>query len=782
MAANGDNPMPSSSRAAIADRIDCICDEFEAEILAGREPRIESFLDPQPEEIRPRLFKELLLLELDYRQRRGESPRLEEYASRFMVYRSILVGAGLVSKASTDAEADPAAKTTTWQPSPGRSSRFQFLRNLGSGAFGTVWLARDQQLDRVVAVKVPLKGTLTAKEEELFLREAKSAAQLHHPHIVRVYEAGRDGEQVFIVSEFIEGTTLKSHRETREYTPAESAELCARVAEALEHAHQRGVIHRDLKPGNILIDETGEPHIADFGLAKRETTDATWTRAGEVFGTPAYMSPEQARGDSARVDRRSDVYSLGVILYELLVGERPFTGDVASVLSKTLYLDPVPPRKHNSRIPLDLETICLKAMAKRPQDRYATAAEMAADLRRFLGGECVLARRIGPFGRAWRWARRRPKDVASAVLGLMALGAIAVLLNKPAKELPDNPAASSLRLVSLETKPPGAEVAFFPRDAWTGEPLPRKRILAAGRSPVRVELPPGEYLVVAKLDEGRFHEVFRHVPSEQEGLPGVYPHLRWAVSDEGTVRIPEIEIPSASVTDGMAVIEGSDRFAMGLADSTETPLHHRRIPSFLIDPREFSVADYRVVAGSGPPDLKWQEVPDDHAVSSSYNDVQRCAERAGKRLPTEAEYEYAATGGGRLRYPWGGEVPPEGAYEKIGPVGTPAWDRLDLTPPVFGLVSNVAEWTSTWFTLYPQYRAAGVREARSPCDYRVARGGNGAVIAGDGAVTIQQRDPRSRERVATYTIKPGLGFRCVRSVKARWEPEDFEAVLPSPPH
>ncbi len=779
MSANDNSPTRRpSSRAAVANRIDCVCDAFESEILLGRVPRIEDFLREEPEEIRPRLFKELLLVELEHRRSRGEEPRLEEYHSRFPSFRSTLLGAGLAPGTSADAECELTAKTIAWQRPDHDSSRFQFIRILGSGAFGAVWLARDQHLDRTVAVKVPLGGVLTPREEESFLREARAAAQLRHPNIVQVYDAGREENQAFIVSEFIEGATLKSHRETRKYTPSESAQLCALLADALEHAHQRGVIHRDLKPGNILIDADGEPHITDFGLAKRETADATWTRAGEVFGTPAYMSPEQARGDSAKVDGRSDVYSLGVILYELLVGERPFSGESHSVIFKTLYLEPVAPRKRNSRIPRDLETICLKAMAKRPPDRYPAAAAMAADLRRFLAGECVLARRIGLVGRAWRWARRRPKDAVAAVLGLVALAAIVLSLRVLAGPRPSRSGETPVRAVSVTTTPPGAELAFFPRDPWTGEPMPQERNVATERSPARVKLPPGDYLVVAKLDERRFHEVFRRIPDKPESVPGAYRHLRWTLGDDGSVHLPEIKIPDAAVVDGMARIEGTNRFAMGKVGSTIVPRHHRRIPSFWIDTTEVSLGDYRAAFDRQQPAGKnWKPVPDNYAVTETSDSAITYAETVGKRLPTEAEYEYAATSRGRSQFPWGEEVPAEGEKEVIGPVGTPAWDRLDTQPPVFGLASNVAEWTSTWRTPYPPYRDIGFRGSWTPREYRIVRGGDDSVIAGDGAVSAEARDPRNRQSMVFYTVRPGLGFRCVRSAKPRWNVEDFEAIV-----
>ena len=190
------------------------------------------------------------------------------------------------------------------------------------------------------------------------------------------------------------------------------------VADALDHAHQQGVIHRDLKPSNIMLDSEGEPHLADFGLAKREAGEITITMDGKLLGTPAYMSPEQARGAAHDADPRSDIYSLGVILYELLTGERPFRGNTRMLLHQILFEDAPRPRRLNSRVPKDLETICLKCLEKSARNRYQSAQELADELRRFLGGKPIEARAITRLGRAWRWCRRYPA-VSSLGVGLL---------------------------------------------------------------------------------------------------------------------------------------------------------------------------------------------------------------------------------------------------------------------------------------------------------------------------------------------------------------------------
>jgi hypothetical protein len=300
--------------------------------------------------------------------------------------------------------------------------RFVLLEPLGSGTFGTVWKAHDTRLDRLVALKVARTRVAEHPRASVLLREARLAACLRHPNIVRVFELGGDDGAPYIVSDLVDGVTLADRVKARRPSPREAASLCIRIARALQYAHGEGIVHRDLKPGNIMLGRDGEPYLLDFGLAVRVRQNQSEEQSEPVLGTPAYMPPEQARGGTHPVDGRADVYSLGVILYELLAGRRPFRGPTPMLLHQLLTTTPPSPRTFNRTIPRDLEAICLTCLGKRPSDRYASAGDLADDLERFLAGLPVRARRLDWVRRGARLVRRRPLSTLALSATLLACG------------------------------------------------------------------------------------------------------------------------------------------------------------------------------------------------------------------------------------------------------------------------------------------------------------------------------------------------------------------------
>ncbi|MEX2167816.1 MAG: serine/threonine-protein kinase [Pirellulales bacterium] len=366
--------------------------------------------------------------------------------------------------------------------------RFEIRRLLGHGGFGVVLLAFDRRLGREVALKVPRPEVLVSRDmRHRFLREAQAAAALDHPNIVPVYDTGEIGPTWFITSRYVAGPTLAEwlQKQSVPVSSNDTCELVATLAEAVHHAHSRGVLHRDIKPANVLMEPTGEaadrelpfsPRLTDFGLARRLDDEEQFTKQGVLVGTPRYMAPEQAAGHYKEVGIQTDVYGLGVILYELLAGSPPHAGGSELDTLRRVLEHPVAIAPLRQRcVPRDLQTICLKCLEKQQARRYETAGALAADLRRFLAGEPVEARPVNSAGRLARWCRRRPWQASlSAALGLVSILGLAgitwqwlraeqglVLARNEATRAEDNLRHLELAFVDLAWM-------FEEGDLWTG--------------------------------------------------------------------------------------------------------------------------------------------------------------------------------------------------------------------------------------------------------------------------------------------------------------------------
>ncbi len=331
-----------------------------------------------------------------------------------------------------------ATRTAEDRPSPLRGKRtigdHEILGEIARGGMGVVYRARERKLGREVALKAILSGSLASREErERFLREARAAAGLDHPGIVPIYEVGEEDGLHYFTMKLIEGGSLAAWDPPGGRAPRRAAEVMESVARAVHHAHERGILHRDLKPANILLDGRGAPLVSDFGLARPLDRESSLTASGALVGTASYMAPEQAFDSRGATRRTADIYSLGAILYELLTGAPPFRGATAvETLRQAKAEEPRRPSHWNDSVPQDLETICLKCIEKRPEQRYATALGLADDLRRFLAGEPIAARAVSRVERASRWARRHPARSLSALFLVAAalgstLGALLLL-------------------------------------------------------------------------------------------------------------------------------------------------------------------------------------------------------------------------------------------------------------------------------------------------------------------------------------------------------------------
>jgi len=624
-------------------------------------------------------------------------------------------------------EAAPPDWDTSSGQFPRRMGDFIILRELGHGSMGVVYLAWEVTLRRKVALKVlSPAAALSETQVARFREEAASAARLRHPGIVPVHHFDQSNGTRYIVMEYIEGETLGDWlaeargcrtpassfgASRRRYEPSDegplgdeaeadespvetprsyidhAAELIALVADALQFAHDKNIIHRDLKPQNILIESDGNPRIADFGLARDlqwESDDLT-----SIAGTFAYMSPEQAQARQIPIDHRSDIFSLGVILYELLTLRRPFGGQSSrEVLRQITQREPPPIRKRSPRVPRELAAIVRKALEKQRRDRYQSAAELAQDLRNFLEGRPVAAARWSRWWGPWRLVRDHwaGLSAAAAIIAVAVTASIVV------------PRLGKVPLTVTSDRP--AKVYLRKPDLLTGKLGPA---ILIDSTPLRSHwVEPGDYRVVIVAQDD-FQE-----------------NARWI----GRRMVVEAEIVDTDeAVEGMIRIPAGE-FIGGVGGvSRQFPQQTYWLPEFYVDAHEVTIAEYmRFLDATGHPwPAHWKGVYpqryESKPVAVKWSEARRYAEWAGKRLPTRLEWDRMARGRDGRAYPWGSEPGDVAARACVGrlpsePVDGQGWFdsylRLTLPPGsmpldrspdgVLDVVGNLREWTETRYT------------------------------------------------------------------------------------
>src|SRR5215471_4885564 len=343
----------------------------------------------------------------------------------------------------------------------GELGDYELVEEVGRGGQGVVFRARQKSLNRIVALKVISLGQWASKAHlKRFRLEAEAAAKLEHPGIVPIHEVGeRDGSCYFSMK-FVEGGQLDEVARREPMPIRRAAELIAKVARTVHYAHEHGILHRDIKPGNILLDQEGEAHLTDFGLARLVESESSVTHTLDVLGTPSYMAPEQAMGNNAAISRVTDVYGLGAVLYQLLTAQPPFAGGATyETIKLVLDTEPRQPRLVNPKVDRDLSTICLKCLEKDSRRRYSSALALAEDLERWLKHEPIVARRIGILARGKKWLQRNPTAAGIAVLSLALVAALSVIVWR--SELFQRSATAGIAVLPFENLSNDREDASF---------------------------------------------------------------------------------------------------------------------------------------------------------------------------------------------------------------------------------------------------------------------------------------------------------------------------------
>lgn len=686
--------LPDSCRKIVA--------EFCRALPGGQSDQIEALLEIVPPEDREFLLGRLLEAEISFRLSEGQRPLVDEVVRRFPAHEA-MIRRRIVPLVGSDDHGDQATLISDDQPNLNDPTlllsgqklaanavvgRYRLIRQIGRGSFGEVWEADDPELHRIVALKMPRSDVaLDPETRRQFVAEGRKAARLTHPNIVSVYDAGQDHGTCFIVSQFVPGDNLRDRIKQGPLSIPEAVEITRKLASALDYAHREHIVHRDVKPANVLITEDGEPLLTDFGLAKFELSEQSILSPGEIAGTPAYMSPEQALVGATNVDARADVFSLGVVLNEMLTGVRPRVGSSAEDIRRyhTAGSGLPLPSQACPDVPRQLDEIFSRATSPDPGARYATAAEMADALAQLQSDLRGSQRSVS---KAPQTPPRRRSMLTATVLAVMAIFAAGFAWQSmtPTSFVDDGRVN-----IKMLTHPEGAQVTFIPLQSDTGFPRPQSAVLsditqepqgaetvgllnqpashgkdapgvASGKlqSVASARLLPGEYLVVVVWDEDNFHEVYRTVPEpDAQSTGGHFYHTFSRRYVDDLVRLPAVDMPSQNLIRRIitASVVPATSVSVPVGPSAQAEY---LVPEFTLADNPLSWPSFQVLCGvdalqadaskvvTMPAFLRGNTTLIEKITSGesplvcvSWNEAMHYAEIAGRRLPSELELQAA---------------------------------------------------------------------------------------------------------------------------------------------